>query len=96
MFPHLDIYYTGSPNQIKNYDTYYVFGSDINPNLKKNKPIAIFSNNGFGNGSFSILSAKNAFWIMSEFIETKIFHLLGIDIESIRDKLYKRNKKIKK
>ena len=46
-----------------------------NTGKPKIDPVGIFSGNGYGDGSYLFFSSKNAFWIMSDLVEKKIFDL---------------------
>lgn len=62
-------YFPNFPTSIlkKEYD--YIYESDLEINkdrtVDSKKPIAIFAENQFGDGSFSIYKGTNAYWIMS-------------------------------
>jgi hypothetical protein len=65
------------------YEYAYVYESDLenyeeNNRLNNKIPIAIFAENKIGDGSFPIYKGKNAFWIMSGNIMSKMLHLIDV------------------
>ena len=69
---------SNNPHKIDKYDAYYLYENDLDKAVPRDKPIAIFAGNGYGDGSFDIFKGRNAFWIMSEPLQSTIFELMGI------------------
>jgi hypothetical protein len=65
--------------KIKGVNAFYVYENDLidKPEEKKsakdNKKVAIFAENMYGDGSFSIYRAPGAYWIMSNIIENYLW-----------------------
>jgi hypothetical protein len=83
VFPAIDMekhWFFRSDRRIYEYTYIYDVDLDINkgnPTADKSNPIAIFADNGYGDGSaFPIYQGKNAFWIMSPIVYSKIFDLI--------------------
>lgn len=80
IFPTFDPVFYDKHNKIRNYE--YVYESDfmVNKNttdVDDRHPIAIFADNGYGDGGFPIYKGKNAFLIMSHKLETLLLNKFG-------------------
>lgn len=69
-----DLLYGKTPNKIGRTEAYYIYEDDLIAAKKQKNPdpIAIFSPNGFGDASFPIYHAKDAFMIMNYNVYDKI------------------------
>lgn len=73
-FPNIDtIIFTDKNRRIKpTVDAYYVYESDIDRNLDRRNPIAIFAGNRYGDGGFAVYKSKNGYLIHSAGLEKRL------------------------
>ena len=73
-FHELDtIIFTDKNRRIKpTVDAYYVYESDIDRDLDRKNPIAIFAGNRYGDGGFSVYKSKHGYMILSVNVERRL------------------------
>lgn len=73
-----DIFIDKKDKKILNHS--YVYDADLDINIDNNNadsrnPIAIFADNKYGDGTFSVYRGQNAFWIMSYLVGINLLNL---------------------